>query len=106
MKIMFHADVKQEYFEHLLLEVYFTSEPNSFGIEHLKFMDGKLSLIKMISQQQVTTYLKPKMTKVLTEKTGCREENFFNLFQHEFVENVRRICGENETCRPTELPSN
>ena len=50
-------------------------------------------------------YVKPKMTKLLKEKTGCSEEPFFELFQHEFVTNVKKICGA-DACRPTELPDN
>ena len=50
-------------------------------------------------------YVKPKITKLLKDKTGCRDEHFFELFQHEFVKNVKEICGA-YACRPTELPDN
>ena len=51
-------------------------------------------------------FLKPKMTKVLKEKTGCRDESFYEGFQYEFVDYVRRVCGNESACTPIELPTN
>ena len=94
------------WFKYWSLYVYFTSEDNSYGVERYKFIDGKpLDLILRPNTYGSIT-LRPKMTKVLKEKSGCREESFYKLFQYEFVEEAKKLCGEVNACRPIELPNN
>ena len=88
------------------LYVYLSTEDDSYGVERYKFIDGKPLEFIVRPQTYGGVDLRPKMTKVLKEKSGCREESFYKLFQYEFVEEAKILCGEVNACRPTELPNN
>ena len=103
---------KMEYnnnFEHLKLYVepiffFLTSKENSYGAERRLFVDGEVEMFKVPAEFYGSVLLYPKVTKVLKEKSGCRNESFWDLFEPDFVKGVVEKCGNN-TCSPIQLPS-
>ena len=83
---------------------FLTSKKNSYGAERRLFEDGKVEIFKVPVEFYGSVVLSPKVTKVLKEKSGCRNESFWELFEPDFVREVVEKCGDN-TCSPIRLPS-
>ena len=81
-----------------------TSKKNSYGAERRLFIEGEVEMFKVPMEFYGGVELSPKVTKLLKEKSGCRNESFWELFEPEFVRGVAEKCGDN-ACSPIRLPS-
>lgn len=128
IKVMFRGNIDPNRLLYWSLNVYVTSEANSYGVENNAFFDGKPFITKMklkallvstqtnqqtkqqtaVVQMKEQTYgrifIKPKMLKLLKQKSGCRDKSFYEEFQYEFVDLVEKAC--NNYCIPTHFPNN
>ena len=95
--------------------LYATSEPNSYGAESKRFLEGEAfqQIVKDFGVRQgifndgkprhyVQLSLKPKMKILLKEKSGCQDEEFWPQFESEFVTEAAKKCPN--ACMPRELP--
>ena len=66
-------------------------------------------MVKMRRQAGTNVFadinLKPKMTRHIKEKSGCRDESFWNVIEPAFVANVTANCGIEGACTPNGLPN-
>ena len=89
---------------------YFSSEPNSYGVESGVFHHGKIFEFDVKNNQVPMIKIQPKMIHYLEEKTGCREYNdkedssFWHLLEPVFVQDARINCP-NAACSPRGLPN-
>ena len=81
---------------------YFTSEQNSYGVERELFLEGNNFKAKVFLTYLGHATIKPTMTQYLKEKSGCRDEYFWDLFQPLFSEKVKEKCSV--PCYPQGLP--
>ena len=81
---------------------YITDHANSFGVENKKFFEGKAFSIKAYPHLLALTTVRPKMTKIFQEKSGCRNEPFWTTFEPIFVKEVKGRCPN--PCFPQGFP--
>lgn len=81
---------------------YITDHSNSFGVENKKFLEGKAFSIKAYPHFMASTTVRPIMTKLLQDKSGCRNEPFWTTFEPIFVEEVKEKCPN--PCLPQGFP--
>ena len=82
---------------------YLTDPANAYGTENEMFFEGKAFPVRMILDVVSILTVQPKMTKILKEKTNCREEPVWTTFEPLFVPEVKRKCPN--PCFPQGLPN-
>ena len=82
---------------------FITDQANSFGVENKKFYEGKEFSVKLDPGHIAFTTITPTVTKLLKEKSNCREEPFWIQFEPVFVTDVQRSCQN--PCFPQGLPN-
>ena len=96
-------------FEFFTLYMYFTTEQNSYAIDNGNYLtEGKGHLIRMRRKYGLDYFgsveLKVEMTKVIKEKSGCRDESFWNIIDPKFTKLAQENCGI-LACVPNGLPN-
>ena len=95
--------------EYVTLHVYFTSEQNSYAIDNGNYLtEGKGHVLQIRRQYGRDYYglaeLKVEMTKVIKEKSGCRDESFWNIIDPNFTNLALENCAS-LACAPNGLPN-
>ena len=89
---------------------YFTSEANSIAIDNgYPLTEGKGFMAKCrrldyFDDCHTLAYLKPKMTKYIKDKSGCRDNSIWEIIGPEFSTSVKEACGD-RGCTPNALPN-
>ena len=81
---------------------YITDHANSFGVKNKKFFEGKEFTVRAIAHHLALATVRPKMTKLLQEKSDCRNEPFWPTFEPIFVDEVKGKCPN--PCFPQGFP--
>ena len=82
---------------------YLTDQANAYGTENKKFFEGKEFSVKVYPDAVAFLTIRPKITKILKEKTNCRKEQFWTTFEPIFVFEVNGKCSN--PCFPQGLPN-
>ena len=90
---------------------YFTSETNSIAIDNgypLTEGQGFEATCQRDSWMDYDcltyAYLKPKITKYIKDKSGCRDNSIWEIIGPEFSTSVKEACGD-RGCTPNALPN-
>ena len=87
---------------------HFSSEENSYGVESKKFHDGKVFHVELergtgaTGEPFANLVIKPKLRKILQEKTGCSDESYWEQLQHDYIAQVKEKCPT--TCTSRGIP--
>ena len=81
---------------------HFSSEENAYGVESQRFYDGEVFEAELergiilnnlpVSDVFAHVIIKPKLRKVLQEKTGCSDKSYWEQFQPDYIEKVKEKC--------------
>ena len=115
-------DDKTNIFRKLPLRVFFTTEENSYSLDSgHRLTEGNGYEIKLridgfyddyfqhmwfeSNEPYAYVYLKPKATKYIKEKSGCREESAWQKISPLFEKRALKKCGSDNACLPYGLPN-
>ena len=77
---------------------HFSSEENSYGVESKRFYDGEVFEVELergkvyMPETFAHVIIKPKLRKVLQEKTGCSDKSYWEQFQPDYMAQVKEKC--------------
>ena len=80
------------------MKFHFSSEENAFGVESKRFYDGEVFEAELERGTDNTlepfahVIIKPKLRKVLQEKTGCSDKSYWEQFQPDYMAQVKEKC--------------
>ena len=75
------------------LQIYFTSEDNSYGITGAYWVDGEILSFQMNAQQRYTALgIKEEKYQRLKDKSPCRDEPFHNCYGSRFLKKSFEEC--------------
>ena len=87
---------------------HFSSEENAYGVESQRFYDGEVFQVELERGDYINkepfahVIIKPKLRKVLQEKTGCSEKSHWEQFQIDYIAQVKEKCPT--TCTSRGIP--
>ena len=94
------------------VKFHFSSEENSYGVESKRFYDGEVfeAEIKrgislgsfVLTDTFAHVIVKPKLRRVLREKTGCSDKSYWEQFQPDYIAQVKEKCPS--TCVSRGIP--
>ena len=101
-----HLDINT--LEYFTFYAFFTRKENSYAIDNgHPLTEGEGHMVKIRRQFGNDVFaqikLKPGMTNYIKEKSGCRDESFWNIIEPTFVVNVTDNCED--VCTPNGLPN-
>ena len=77
---------------------HFSSEENSYGVESRSYHDGKVFEAELERggnlqrEPFANVVIKPKMRKLLQEKTKCSDTSYWEQFQPSYIHQVKENC--------------
>ena len=87
---------------------HFSSEENSYGVESQRFYDGEVFVAELerkttsLAEPFAHVIIKPKLRKVLKEKTGCSDKSHWEHIQSHYIAQVKEKCPS--TCVSRGIP--
>ena len=85
------------------IEIYLTSEPNSFGVTMDDFVDGAVQIYGSVKGYNIVRIQPSKVFK-LESKEKCQESSFYQCFESELFGQNYSQCPRK--CAPISTPSN
>lgn len=98
IQVVFSPEIEKEKLP-AKVTFHFSSEENSYGVESQKYHDGEVFVTEIERGTKSAplepfahVIIKPKLKKILQEKTGCSDESYWEQFQPGYIAKVKDKC--------------
>ena len=98
VQVVFSPEIEQEKLPPKVT-FHFSSEENSYGVESQRYHDGGVFVTEIERGTKSAplepfahVIIKPKLKRILQEKTGCSDESYWEQFQLDYIAQVKENC--------------
>ena len=97
VQVVFSPEIEKEKLP-AKVTFHFSSEENSYGVESKRYYDGEVFVTEMKrgTESHIEPFahviIKPKLKKVLQEKTGCSDASYWEQLQPGYIAQVEEKC--------------